>query len=89
MMALWSFCFSGAILHHPTLPSAQLPQPSGGPGVQPAQPCPPASNLGCAGFLLGQLLQLWPLLLDGVQHLLVATHLLEVPLVAWIGGGSC
>lgn len=52
------------------------------------RPTPTAPNLGCAGFLLRQLLQLWPLLLEGVQHLLVANHLLEVPFVACIGVGS-
>lgn len=41
-----------------------------------------ATHLGSAGFLLWQLLQLWPPLTKCVQHLLVANHLLEVPLVA-------
>lgn len=54
----------------------------------PAPAPPSAPNLGCAGFLLGQLLQLRPLLPEGVQHLLIADHLLKVPLVACVGGGS-
>lgn len=44
----------------------------------------PVPNLGSAQVLLGQLLQRWPLLPDGVQHLLVADHLLEVPFIACI-----
>lgn len=52
-------------------------------------PSPRLPHLRCAGFLLGQLLQLRPLLPEGVQHLLVADHLLDVPLVTCIGvGGS-
>ena len=88
MMALKHFLLKRhcpASLTPPPKQPCQLSRPRvEAPPFSRPHPCPPA-NLGCAGFLLRQLLQLRPLLPEGVQHLLVADHLPEVPLVACIG----
>lgn len=72
-----------SLKQHTLLHTVPLLHPAGWRQGTPSTALP-LPNLGCAGVLLWQLLQPWPLLPNGVQHLLVANHLPEVPLVACI-----